>query len=63
LPVTKFYKKPRTVCPACGREVSIKEAGGLAAHHCRHGNQCVEANSGAQVLDCHLCTEAAAVAS
>jgi hypothetical protein len=59
----KQYKKPRATCPACGRVVSRKEAGGLGAHHCTHGNQCVEPVTGAKVLDCELCAKAAAVAS
>jgi hypothetical protein len=60
---SKYYKKPRATCARCGRVVSVKEAGGLGAHHCNHGNQCVEPVTGADVLDCKLCAQAAAVAS
>ena len=57
------YKKPRAVCPACQRDVSVTESGRLAAHHCKHGDQCVEAKTGAQVNGCERCAAAAAPAA
>lgn len=51
----KYFKKPRVLCAQCNRTVSLTARGGLAAHQCKHGRACVEANSGAQVNQCRLC--------
>lgn len=57
----KHFKKPRTQCAACGRTVSVTARlppcsnNALAAHKCKHGLPCIEANSGNQVNNCRRC--------